>query len=381
MLTELPLVIDSHVHFRTPGKEYKENWLSGSQAARHGGVGLVFDMPNNAPSIDSLSRLKAKRTLIEKQLAKSEFPLKYRLYFGAADDNSAAVRRLKGNPWVCGVKVYMGATTGDLLVPDDDAIKRIFEAAQQAGKIVALHAEDNYLIDQRTKIFRGQRGGYIHSLVRSAPVALSAVQRVIKLMREAGNAAYICHVSTKEELDAIRDAKQEGLPIYAEVCPHHLFFSMDDYAQLGCRIKMSPPVRTPEDHTALWQALNDGTVDVLATDHAPHLLEEKLQSVWRSASGVPGIETLLPLMLDSVNHGRLSLERLAELTHRNIVRIFELGEIEGKTIVDMDVVKEVQEDRLATRCGWSPFAGQRLRGWPVKVISGGREYACYENGC
>lgn len=379
MFKELPLVIDSHVHFRTPGAEHKENWVTASWAALRGGIGMVFDMPNNRPSIDSVERLRKKEALIKLQLLRSGYPVKYKLYFGATANNQNEIRRLKGNKTVCGVKLFMGSSTGDLLVTRDDDIREVFKAAKDADLIVSVHAEDEERIQCRMGEWHGDADFGVHSRIRDPRVATLAISRAINLAREVGNRLYFCHISSGEGLELIRQAKDEGLPVYAEACPHHLFFTDKDYICLQNRVKMNPPVRGQEDVRALWGGLNDGTIDVLATDHAPHTLEEKRQDVWHAPSGVPGIETVLPLMLDSVNQGKISLEKLADLMHNNVIRIFNLGEIEGKTIVDMDLEREVKDKELKTRCGWSPYAGMKLRGWPVKIIVGDDEHKCFEN--
>ncbi|NQV12741.1 MAG: dihydroorotase [Parcubacteria group bacterium] len=375
MLKELPLVIDPHVHFRVPGGEHKEDWITASRAALAGGVGLVFDMPNTSPSTDSQERLTEKKQLIDKQIAESGYPLQYKLYFGATADNCEEIKKLQPTE-VAGVKLFMGSSTGDLLVDKDEDIAKVFQAAKEADLVVAIHAEDEEMIKEAAGRFKDENKFSVHSQVRNKEAAAKAVERAINLSREVGNRLYICHVSSKLELDLIREAKKEGLPVYAEVCTHHLFFTTADYERLKGKVRMNPPVRDQEDIDALWQGISDGIVDTLGTDHAPHTLEEKNQNVWNTPSGVPGIETLLPLMLNSVNQGKVSLEKLADLMHNNVVKIFGLEPPSGKTIVDMDLAKEVRDEDLQTKCGWSPYAGMKLKGWPVKVELDGKEYNC-----
>lgn len=375
MLKELPLIIDPHVHFRVPGAEHKEDWVTATRAARAGGVGIVFDMPNTDPATDSRKRLVEKKTIIDKQIAESGYPLQYKLFFGATADNSEEIKGLRPDE-VAGVKVYMGSTTGDLLVDKDEDIKRAFQAARAADLLVAVHAEDEEMIKADSERLQSEKDFSVHSRARSKEAAAKAVERAIKIAREVGNKLYICHVSSAPELDLVRKAKQEGLPVFAEVCTHHLFFTTENYEQLQGKVKMNPPIRNQEDIEALWQGLNDGTVDTLGTDHAPHTLEEKAQEVWETPSGVPGIETLLPLMLNSVNQGKISLEKLGDLMHNNIVKIFELESPAGKTIIDMDLEREVRDEDLQTKCGWSPYAGMKLKGWPVEVVLEGEKYNC-----
>lgn len=375
MFKELPLIIDPHVHFRTPGAEHKEDWVTAARAARAGGVGMVFDMPNTDPATTSRELLAEKKRLVDKQIAESGYPLQYKLFFGATPDNDDEIKQLQSNE-VAGVKVYMGSTTGNLLVDKDKDIKRVFQAAREADLLVAVHAEDEEMIKENTARLKAENKYSVHSQVRNKEAATKAVKRAINISREVGNRLYICHVSSKPELDLIREAKKEGLPVYAEVCTHHLFFTTENYEQLRGKVKMNPPLRDQEDIEALWQGLNDGTVDTLGTDHGPHTLEEKNQSVWEAPSGVPGVETLLPLMLNSVNKGKIKLEKLADLMHNNTVEIFGLETPKGKTVIDMDLEREVRDEDLQTKCSWSPYSGLKLKGWPVKVVLGDQEYNC-----
>lgn len=375
MLKKLPIIIDPHIHFRVPGGEHKEDWITGSGAALHGGVGMVFDMPNNNPSIDSIELLNKKKKIISKQLEKSDYPIKYKLYFGAARDNINEIKKLKKEE-IAGIKLYMGSSTGSLLVDKDEDIKKIFKVCQKKDFIISVHAEDEEIIKENTKKYKDKNNFKFHSQARPRQAAIRAVKRVINLTRQIGNKLYICHLNTKEELNLVREAKNEGLKVYCEVCTHHLFFTNKDYECLGSKVKINPPIRVQEDIDALWQGLNDGTVDTIGTDHAPHTLEEKNGNLWDVPSGFPGIETLLPLMLNSVNKGKIILEKLADLMHNNIVKIFELEKIEGRTIIDMDLEKKVSDQDIKSKCGWSPYSGIKLKGWPVKVILNNKEYKC-----
>jgi len=375
MFKELPIIIDPHVHLRVPGGEHKEDWVTGSKAALSGGIGMVFDMPNNNPSIDSVKFLEEKKEIIEKQLSEQSYPLKYKLYFGAAKDNIEEIKKLNKED-IAGIKLFIGSSTGSLLVDRDEDIEKVFKAAQEKDFIVSVHAEDENVIQNNAEKYKGETDISFHSKIRDREAEIRAIGRAINITRKVGNKLYICHLSTKEGLDLVRKAKEEGLKVYCEVCAHHLIFTTEDYAKLGTKIKINPPIRDKEDVEALWNGINDGTIDTLSTDHAPHTLEEKNQDLWSAPSGMPGVELLLPLMLNSVNKGKITLEKLADLMHNNVVKIFELEKIEGKTIIDMDLEKEVKDSDIKSKCGWSPYTGRKLKGWPIKVITNNKEYSC-----
>ncbi|MCH9611203.1 MAG: Dihydroorotase [Chlamydiales bacterium] len=335
----LPAVIDPHVHFRIPGHDYKEDWETASAAALMGGIGTVFDMPNNQPSCVT------KRALFEKRELIGDVPIRAYFYLGA-DQN-----HLDEIDGTLPVKIFMGSSTGTLLMDDQADLERAFERA----KVVAVHAEDETLLNHSAYPMREAAD---HSRMRPNEAAAVAVERALALCRKHGTRLYILHMSTKEELELVRAAKREGLPVFAEATPHHLFLSIEDYERLGNLAIMNPPLRTKADQEALWEAILDGTIDTVGTDHAPHLLEEKQKG---AVAGVPGVETLLPLLLDAVNRGRLSLERVVELT-QGARKIFDLPENDDAVWIDMELEQRVE--RLATKCGWSPFEGQLLKGWP-----------------
>lgn len=375
MLKELPLIIDPHVHLRVPGGEYKEDWITGSKACLQGGIGMVFDMPNNNPSINSIDVLQEKKTIIKKQLQKSNYTLKHKLYFGATKDNLEEIKKLNKED-IAGIKLFMGSSTGSLLVDKDEDIVKVFEAAQEKDFIVLVHAEDESIIQNNTKKYKNETDISFHSKTRNREAEIKAIERAINITKKVGNKLYICHISTKEGLDLVKKAKEKDIKIYAEVCTHHLTFTTEDYVSLGAKIKVNPPVRNKKDVEALWQGLNEGIIDTLGTDHAPHTKEEKSQYLWQAPSGMPGVELLLPIMLNNVNKGKITLEKLVDLMHNNIVKIFELDKTEGKTIVDMDLEKEVKDNNIKSKCGWSPYSGMKLKGWPIKVVINSKEYRC-----
>lgn len=374
-LIALPALIDPHVHFRTPGAEHKENWLTGAQAALAGGVTTVFDMPNNTPSVTSTSTLEQKKQLIDEQLKQSKIPLRYYLYFGATAENNDEIIKIRRSEdqKIISIKMFMGSSTGDLLVADRKKQEEIFKLATELNLVLAVHAEDETAIRLQTSDF-SQPQVSDHSKIRDRKAAIIAVKNAIEMAKKYDTKLYICHVSTSEEIGLIRAIKHAGAKVYAEVTPHHLFLSENDYNRLGTLGQMNPPLRTTFDQKALWQAILDGTIDTIGTDHAPHTLAEKALPYPQSPSGVPGIETCLPLLLNAHNNGKISLEKIAELTRFNIQKIFNLPENNDKVIVDLNLEREVNNAELKTKCGWSPFAGWKLKGWPVATVIQNKTY-------
>ncbi len=365
-LLALPALIDPHVHFRTPGAEHKENWITGSAAALAGGVTTVIDMPNNNPPAIDYDSLMAKKKIIDAQLAQAESKLKYRLYLGATPTNFTEFEKCKNE--VVGIKLFMGASTGNLLVDKLEDQEKIFAEAARLDILVAVHAEDEENIkNQISKI----KNPIItdHSKIRNRAAAIKATSQAIAIAEKYGTRLYICHVSTKDEIDIIKSAKTRGVKVYVEVSPHHLFLNQSAYETLGTLAQMNPPLRTPEDQNALWQAITDGTVDTIGTDHAPHTLEEKSKPYPVSPSGVPGIENYLALLLNAHSQGKITLEKIAEITHFNPQKIFNLKETNDLVIVDLDQEKIIKNEDQKTKCGWSPYAGWKLKGWPITITN------------
>lgn len=371
-LTLMPALIDPHVHMRIPGQAYKEDWVSGAKAAIAGGVTSVFDMPNNTPSCTSLAEIQQKKQLINQQLIKAGIPLRYYLFLGADKDHLDEIGRAKEE--IIGIKVYMGSSTGGLLMPDDASLERVFQIAAIENLIVAIHAEDEELLQKNHAGFAGQKDPSIHSKIRDRDVAVRACKKAIALAEKFSTQLFILHISTKEEVELVRAAKKNRLLVYAETTPHHLFLSEKDYAQWGTKVQVNPPLRTEEDQLALWEGIHDGTIDTVGSDHAPHTLAEKEQPYGEAPSGIPGIETTLPLLLNAYHEKKLSMSQLIAVTRRNAENIYNLPHNEDVVLVDLNLAKKVDDNGLKTKCGWSPYSGKVLKGWPVYTILKGRVY-------
>lgn len=367
----IPALIDPHVHFRVPGAEHKEDWRSGARAAIAGGVTTVLDMPNNTPVCTTVDRLREKKKLIHAQLTEVEIPLRYGLYLGA-DKN--AVNEIAPSKNECvAIKIFMGSSTGNLLVDDNASFEKICEIAARENMLVAVHAEDEASIQENIKKIVNSDVA-VHSNIRDRNVAVTALKKAIAATKKYGNRLYILHASTKEEVELVRQAKNEGLPIFLETTPHHLFLNESFYTTLGTKAQMNPPLRTDEDQEALFAGIMDGTIDTIGTDHAPHTLEEKNLPYGKAPSGVPGIETLLPMLITAAFEGKISLEKIIEVTSRNAQKIFKLESNDDVVLVDMNTEREVIGKNLKTKCGWSPFEGWKLKGWPVYTVLKGKVY-------
>ena len=371
-LTALPALIDPHVHFRVPGSEYKEDWITGSAAALAGGVTTVIDMPNNNPPVIDYHSLMAKKKIINQQLqsppkagpplAETNQAINYFLYLGATSTNWTEFEKCKNE--VIGIKLFMGASTGNLLVDKLADQEKIFAEAARLDLLVAVHAEDDDEIkNQISKIKNPIIAD--HSRIHFRLAAIKAVTQAITLSEKYGTRLYLCHVSTKDEIDIIKAAKARGVKVFCEVAPHHLFLNQSAYDILGTKAQMNPPLRTPEDQNALWQAISDGIVDTIGTDHAPHTLAEKAKIYPASPSGVPGIENYLALLLDAQNKGKITLEKIVELTHNNPQKIFHLPETNDWVVVDLNQEKTIRDADQKSKCGWSPYSGMKLKGWPI----------------
>jgi dihydroorotase len=366
----LPGVIDSQVHFREPGLEHKEDLESGSRAAVLGGVTALFEMPNTKPNTDSAEAVNDKLAR-----AKDRMWCDHAFYVGATNSNAADLAELERMPGTAGIKIFMGASTGDLLVSDDANLARVLASGHRR---VAIHAEDEFRMNER----EGERipgDPSSHPVWRDDESAILATRRILKLAREANRRIHVLHVTTPAELELLAQHKDIAT---CEVTPQHLTLAGEDaYPRLGTYAQMNPPIRSAAHRDGLWYWLVQGVPDVLGSDHAPHTIEEKAKPYPASPSGMPGVQTLLPLMLDHVAKGRLRLPRLIDLTSAGPQRVFGLvnkGRIAAGydadfTVVDLKKQWTVEEDWLASRCGWSPFTGMDLTGKPIGTIIRGRK--------
>lgn len=364
-LTILPGVIDSQVHFREPGLEHKEDLESGSRAAVLGGVTAVFEMPNTKPNTDSAERIHDKL-----RRAHHRMWCDHAFYVGATAANAEQLGELERVPGTAGVKIFMGASTGDLLVSEDSDLARVLAHGHRR---VAIHAEDEARMNARQSL-RVAGDPSSHPIWRDDESALLATQRIIRLARAARRRIHILHITTPAELELIAHHKDL---VTCELTPQHLTLAGEDaYPRLGSFAQMNPPIRSASHRDGLWYWLNQGVADVIGSDHAPHTRTEKAKAYPASPSGMPGVQTLLPLLLDHVANGRTSLARLVELTSAGPQRIFGIvgkGRIAAGydadfSIVDLKARWTVSEDWLASRCDWSPFTGDTLCGRPIGTI-------------
>jgi dihydroorotase len=365
----LPGVIDTQVHFREPGNEHKEDLETGSRAAVLGGVTGVFEMPNTAPPTTT-------RAAIEDKLAraKNRMHCDYAFYAGATPQNVGALADLERMPGVCGVKAFLGSSTGTLLLshPDD-----ILAALKSGTRRVAVHSEDEDRLEAR-KDLRVKGDPRSHPVWRDVETARASTERVIGLARKAGRRLHILHTTTAEELPLIAAARDM---VTMETTPQHLTLAAPEcYERLGTYAQMNPPIRDARHREALWKAVNEGLVDVIGSDHAPHTREEKDKVYPDTPSGMPGVQTLATILLDHVNAGRMTLERFVDLTSAGAARIFgiaskgriSLGFDADFTIVDLKKKRKIENSWIASRCGWTPFDGMTTTGWPIATIIRGK---------
>lgn len=364
-LLAMPGVIDTQVHFREPGLEWKEDLETGSQAAVLGGVVAVFEMPNTNPTTTDPEAFadKLKR-------AHHRMHCDHAFYVGGTHENIhnlGELERLKG---CCGVKVFMGASTGTLLIADDAGVAAVLGAVHRRA---TFHSEDEYRLAERRPLAR--EGDWTsHDFVRDAQSAIQSTQRLVRLARQAGKRIHVLHVTTREEIEFLAGHKDIAT---VEITPQHLtLVAPEAYERLKGLAQMNPPIRDQYHVDGLWRGISGGIADVLGSDHAPHTLEEKAKPYPQSPSGMPGVQTLLPVMLNHVANGRLSLERLVDLTSAGAQRVFGVA---GKgrmaegydgdvTLVDLKARRVLQHKDMRSRCGWTPFDGMEITGWPKATI-------------
>jgi dihydroorotase len=358
----LPGVIDSHVHFREPGLTHKEDLQTGSRGAVLGGVTAVFEMPNTDPTTTTAEALGDKVTR-----AHHRMHCDFAFYVGATRENTAELAELERLPGVAGVKVFMGSSTGSLLIEDDAGVRDVLKAIRRRA---AFHSEDEYRLRERVgeRIAGDPRS---HPVWRDAVAALTATERLIRLARETGRRVHVLHVTTRDEIAFLAGHKDVAT---AEVTPHHLTLAAPDcYARLGAYAQINPPVRDAVHRDGLWLGIGQGVVDTLGSDHSPHTHEEKGKPYPASPSGMTGVQTLLPIMLDHLNAGRLSLERLIDLTSAGPARVFGIarkgrlavGYDADLSVVDLKRRETISNRWIASRAGWTPYDGVTVTGWPV----------------
>ncbi len=365
----LPGVIDTQVHFREPGMEHKEDLETGSRAAVLGGVTAVFEMPNTKPPTTSREALASKVAA-----ATGRMHCDFAFFVGATHDNVDELDELELLPGAAGVKVFAGSSTGNLLVDDEETLARVLANIRRRA---SFHSEDEARLNDRMSL---QREGdpSSHTEWRDPIAALVSTERLLRLATEAGKRIHILHVSTAAEMGLLALHKDVAS---VEVTPQHLSLATPDaYDRLGTRAQMNPPLRDRAHQEQLWWGLSQGVVDVLGSDHAPHTFDEKSGSYPATPSGMPGVQTLVPVMLDHVNAGRLSLARFVDLTSAGPQRLFGIagkgriavGYDADLTIVDLKAERVVEDAWLGSKCGWSPFTGQTFKGWPVGTVVRGR---------
>jgi len=366
----LPGVIDSHVHFREPGLIQKEDLETGSLSAVMGGVTAVFEMPNTNPATTDAAALadKVKR-------GHHRMHCDFAFYVGGTRENTKDLGELEMLPGVCGVKVFMGSSTGSLLVEDDDGVREILNTIRRRA---AFHSEDEYRLRERMNL-RVEGDPRSHPVWRDATAALMCTQRLIRLAHETGKRVHVLHVTTKEEAVFLADHKDVAT---AEATPAHLTLAAPDcYERLGTLAQLNPPIRDAAHREGLWHSLAQGVIDSVGSDHSPHTRQEKAQAYPKSHSGMTGVQTLVPIMLDHVNAGRLSLQRFVDLTSAGPSRVFAIaskgriaaGYDADVTVVDLKRRQTITDAQTASRSGWTPYNGVTVTGWPIGTLIRGRK--------
>lgn len=369
-LTILPGVIDSQVHFREPGMEHKEDLESGTRGAVLGGVTSIFEMPNTKPTTTT-------REALEDKLARADGRAwcDYAFFIGAAEENIDELATLEMLPGCAGVKLFMGSSTGTLLVAETNAVRRVLENGRRR---MSVHSEDEQRMRERRELVDGGADVSMHPVWRDAESAVSNTKRLLELAEETRRRVHVLHITTGEEIELLAEHKDFAT---VEVTPQHLTFAAPEcYEKLGSRVQMNPPIRVERHREVLWRGIEQGIVDVLGSDHAPHTLEEKSRPYPDSPSGMTGVQTLLPVMLDHVAAGRLSLDRLVDLTSSGPARIFNIAR-KGRlavgfdadlAIVDPDARWTITDDWIASKSAWTPYDGVEVQGRPVHTVVRGK---------
>ncbi|RUT26588.1 dihydroorotase [Asaia sp. W19] len=362
----LPGMIDSHVHLRDPGNAAIESIATGTRAAALGGITMVFDMPNTSPSITSAETIADKRrTVAENAL------IDMGLYVGATRANTPGLAALEQEEGICAIKVFAGSSTGDLMIEDDEGIEAVLRSGHRR---VAFHSEDEYRLQARKPLFETGMPHVNHMIWRDEECAFLGTRRITALARKTGRPVHILHTSTAEELEWLAAHRSH---VSVEVLVNHLTqIGPECYETLGAYAVMNPPIRDRRHYDACWEAVRDGRVDVVSSDHAPHPREAKEKPWPQCPAGLTGVQTILPLMLDHVNAGRLSLSRLVDLMAAGPARIYGLltkgrlavGFDADFTLVDLKAQRAIRNDWIASPVGWTPFDGKQVTGWPMATI-------------
>jgi dihydroorotase len=364
----LPGIIDTQTHFREPGSTDVEDLESGSRAAVLGGVTSLFEMPNTNPPTSNLVEFDKKL-----QLAKNRMHSNYAFYFGATPENTEQLSKLKDVEGCCGVKLFAGSSTGKLLVDKEADIEKVISSSD---RVVSIHSEDEEILNLRKKFIK-EGDVHSHPEWRNTECAISSTRRVVKIAERYNKKIHVLHVTTKEEVDFLAMHKKN---VTFEITPQHLtLYAPDCYDKLGTYAQMNPPLRTKEHYDRLWVAIKNNIVDVLGSDHAPHSKENKNKNYPNTPSGMPGVQTIFPIMLDHVNNGKLTLEQLIKLMCENPCKIFGIknkgylkeGYDADLTIADMDKEVTIKDEMIASKCGWTPFNNYKVKGFPVGTIVNG----------
>ena len=366
--TVLPGCIDTQTHFREPGSTDTEDLHSGSRAAIVGGITSVFEMPNTNPPTSTKIEFQKKL-----DLAKNRMYCNYAFYFGATADNGSELAELENLEGCCGIKLFAGSSTGNLLVADEEDIDTVFK---NSSKVVAVHSEDEAILIVNKKLIK-EKDVHTHPIWRSVECAMSSTRRIVRIANKYNKKAHVLHITTKEEIDFLSQHKGN---ITFEITPQHLtLYAPDCYNKLGTYAQMNPPIRDKSHYDRLWYAVKNNLNDTIGSDHAPHLKVNKEKEYPNSPSGMPGVQTLMPVMLNHINDGKLSLNQLMNLVCENPVKIFGIknkgfikeGYDADFTIVDMNKIIEIKNEKIESKCGWTPFDGHKFKGTPVATIVGG----------